>query len=530
MIKPLLKKIIIRLATMPPLFDLMNRALNTAPIILTLHRPTQPEFGIHGHDQRTIKEFLAFLRRHRYRMVTVDVIDAWMHDEDDRDMTNTVAFTLDDGYRDQADLIREVFLPMGVPVSMFLITDFIDGKDWPWDAKINWLIWNAPKQPIRVNVNGSELNLNLDGDKEQRWKAARTFRNIAMYAPPQEMRRAIDDLAEAVGISLPAVPPTCHQPVTWDEVRKLESEGIRFGSHSLNHYVFSSLNHEEALRQLQESRQRILAELKYPLLTFCYPVGCRNDYTGRELLVLPDVGYRSAVTMNPGIVEKPSCQTSHEQYAINRYGLPNEFEDFVQFVSWLGRVRYRLFRFSPFNCINAVYGSRRGLVNALITNVNYKLGKYRCYEQVDWSKVKRLIFICKGNVCRSPFAEAAFAQQSGLPVLSYGLVTYSGTMVNSVASRIALQLGVDITKHRSRKLDTEDLRDGDLIIGMEPAHCEQHWYSGINTDVQFTLLGLLNPTNKKPYLHDPYGLSDSYFYRCLSYISSTANSIELSKK
>lgn len=234
--------------------------------------------------------------------------------------------------------------------------------------------------------------------------------------------------------------------------------------------------------------------------------------------------------MNPGIVEKPTSHTSHEQYAINRYGLPNEFEDFVQEVSWIERVKYRLFRFSPCNYINAVYGSGRGLVTALITSVNYRLGKYRCYEKVNWSKVKRLIFICTGNVCRSPFAEAVFAQQYGLPALSYGLVTNKGTMVNPVASRIALQFGVDITKHQSRKLNTEDLRDGDLIIGMEPAHCEQHWYSEINTDVQFTLLGLLNPTNKKLYLHDPYGQSDSYYYRCLSYIYSTVKSIKLNQK
>ncbi|MEZ5583604.1 MAG: hypothetical protein R3F37_13415 [Candidatus Competibacteraceae bacterium] len=222
-----LNRTVIRLATWPPLFGLMNRVFNTAPIILTLHRPTRLELGIFGHDQRILRRYLTFLAHHRYRTITVDAIDAWVHGENDGDMTNTVAFTLDDGYRDQADLIRDVFLPMGVPVSMFLITDFVDGKDWPWDAKINWLILNAPRRLIRVTVGSIELKLGLDGDKKQRRDAARTFRSIVQYATPWELRRAIDDLAAAVDIPLPALPPACHQPITWDEARQLESQGIR---------------------------------------------------------------------------------------------------------------------------------------------------------------------------------------------------------------------------------------------------------------------------------------------------------------
>lgn len=519
----------IRLATLPVLFNLMNKVFNTTPIILTLHRPNCPDLGIYGHDKGMLRQYLAFLTRHRYRTITVDAIDAWMHGEQDGDMTNTVAFTIDDGYRDQADLIREVFLPMGVPVSMFLITGFIDGKDWPWDAKINWLIWNAPRKPIKMTVGKTELKLRLDGDKEQRHEASRILRNIVKYLKPWELRRAIDELAAAVNIPLPAVPPACHQAITWDEARALESQGVRFGSHSVNHYVFSSLNHNEAARQLRDSHQRLLAELKCPLATFCYPVGGRGDYTGRELLTLPEAGYRSALTMNPGVVQKLPYQARQEQYAINRYSLSAVSNDFVQQISWIERIKDKFRNHSPINYITAFYGSRRGLIRRFQANIDYWLGKYQHYEKINWLKVKRLVFICKGNVCRSPFAESV-ARQCGLPTTSYGLVTNQGTVVNPIASRIALQFGVNMTEHRTKQLNVEELEDGDLIIGMEPSHCESHWYTGVRVDVQFALIGLLEPTNKKPYLHDPYGLSDSYYYYCLSYIQRTLSAIAISTR
>lgn len=524
-----IKRTVIRLATWPPLFGLMNRVFNTAPIIFALHRPMRLESGIYGYDNGMISQYLAFLIRHRYHIITVDAIEAWMHGENDSDMINTVAFTFDDGYQDQADLIREVFVPMGVPANMFLITDFVDGKTWPWDAKINWLIWNAPRKLIKMTVGKAELKLDLDGDEQQRRHASRMFRNIVKYLKPGEMRRAIDVLAAAVEISLPAVPPACHQPIAWDEARTLESQGVRFGSHSVNHYVFSSLDYDEAVRQLRDSRQRLLAELKYPLATFCYPVGGNEDYTGRELLALPEAGYRLAVTMSPGTVQKPLCQAKQEQYSINRYSLPEVIEDFFQQISWIERIKDEFRKLSPMNYITAFYGSKSGLAQAFRVTVNYRLGKYKKYKQVNWLKVKRLVFVCKGNVCRSPFAESV-AKQCGLPAASYGLVTNPGTAVNPIASRIALQLGVDMTEHRTKKFNVEELEDGDLIIGMEPSHCESHWYAGVRVDVQFALLGLLKSVNKKPYLHDPYGLSESYYYYCLSYIQRTVSAILISTR
>ncbi|MEZ5583605.1 MAG: hypothetical protein R3F37_13420 [Candidatus Competibacteraceae bacterium] len=226
--------------------------------------------------------------------------------------------------------------------------------------------------------------------------------------------------------------------------------------------------------------------------------------------------------------KRPLRPAEQEQYEINRYSLPDAIESFVQIISWVKRVN-EFDKLSLVNYINTLYGSKKGLILTFQATINYQCGKYQDYQKVDWSRVKRLVFICTGNVCRSPFAQVV-AQQCGFPATSYGLNTDHGTQVNPIASRIALRLGVDMTEHQTRALNVEEFEDGDLIIGMEPSHCERHWYTGIRADVQFALLGLLTPGSKKPYLHDPYGLSDGYYYRCLSYIQRVVNDIEISNQ
>lgn len=516
------KKTVIRLLTLPPLFGWMNRVMNTAPVILTLHRRYCPESGILGHDPLVIKQYIEFLRRHGYRFVTLDVIDAWLRGEDERDMTNTVAFTLDDGYKDQAEMVREVFQPQGVPVSLFVITDFIDGKDWPWDAKINWLVFNGQRKRVSLTVAGEVFDLDL-GSKHTRLAAARKLRRTVMYTAPDEVRRIIGALAEGVGVPLPAQPPECHLPLSWDEARELEHAGNRFGSHSVNHYNFSTLGDDEADYQLAESRRRIRAELRQPLTVFCYPIGARWDYTGREILRTPEAGYTSAVTTCPGVVTRARFRQPLDRFAIPRYGCPDDVLTAIQYVSGIERAKDMVCAHNPTAFIDARYGSRRGFARAMGARLHYLAGRYRHYTRVDWSQVRRLVFVCKGNVCRSPFA-AAVATAKGLTAISYGLRTDQGTQVNPIATRIALRFGINMSMHRTCELSIDDLRAGDLVVGMEPSHCDAVQSLNLPPGVQVTLIGLWS-SRKAPFIQDPYGLSDDYFDSCYRIISDAVSGI-----
>ena len=88
--------------------------------------------------------------------------------------------------------------------------------------------------------------------------------------------------------------------------------------------------------------------------------------------------------------------------------------------------------------------------------------------------MKKLLFVCLGNICRSPSAEAvmnALIKKSGLEDKIYcdSAGTYGGHAGQPADSRMqshAIKRGYNLTSI-SRALTYNDLKDFDLIIGMD---------------------------------------------------------------
>ena len=82
-----------------------------------------------------------------------------------------------------------------------------------------------------------------------------------------------------------------------------------------------------------------------------------------------------------------------------------------------------------------------------------------------WAGARRVLFVCKGNICRSPYAHyhAARADTAGREFRSAGYYPKSGrpTPDNGVAA--ARALGLELGEHRSSPLDAEAVRWADMI-------------------------------------------------------------------
>src|SRR5277367_6390997 len=90
--------------------------------------------------------------------------------------------------------------------------------------------------------------------------------------------------------------------------------------------------------------------------------------------------------------------------------------------------------------------------------------------------MKTMLFICTGNVCRSPMAEALFRRavsgRGEFSALSAGLGAVDGQPPTPHSVRAMGELGVDISAQRSRMLTTELVRSADLILGMTHSHVD----------------------------------------------------------
>jgi peptidoglycan/xylan/chitin deacetylase (PgdA/CDA1 family) len=59
----------------------------------------------------------------------------------------------------------------------------------------------------------------------------------------------------------------------WDEIRRLQEQGVEFGSHSASHPFFTALSHEELVRECVRSRMVLERGLGAPVLALAYPYG-----------------------------------------------------------------------------------------------------------------------------------------------------------------------------------------------------------------------------------------------------------------
>ena len=89
-----------------------------------------------------------------------------------------------------------------------------------------------------------------------------------------------------------------------------------------------------------------------------------------------------------------------------------------------------------------------------------------------------ILFVCTGNTCRSPMAEAvARAQLQGrgwqhVQVASAGTTAEAGVGANAQAIAVAARRGIDLGAHNSAPLDEALVDWADLILVMSPSHYE----------------------------------------------------------
>jgi RpiB/LacA/LacB family sugar-phosphate isomerase len=90
--------------------------------------------------------------------------------------------------------------------------------------------------------------------------------------------------------------------------------------------------------------------------------------------------------------------------------------------------------------------------------------------------MKTILFVCTGNVCRSPMAEGIFRQavqgRGEYQVLSAGLGAVEGQPPSPYAVQAVNELGIDISALRSRLLTGELVEQADYIFGMTHSHID----------------------------------------------------------
>ena len=120
-----------------------------------------------------------------------------------------------------------------------------------------------------------------------------------------------------------------------------------------------------------------------------------------------------------------------------------------------------------------------------------------------------ILFVCTGNTCRSPLAEAlarGIALKrglSGVTISSAGTNAWENSPASDGALLVGMERQIDLTGHRARVLTPEIVSEADLILVMTSAHLEQVKQMGGRGKVH--VLDQYALGAESPGISDPYG-------------------------
>ncbi|MFZ2488866.1 MAG: low molecular weight protein arginine phosphatase [Anaerolineae bacterium] len=98
--------------------------------------------------------------------------------------------------------------------------------------------------------------------------------------------------------------------------------------------------------------------------------------------------------------------------------------------------------------------------------------------------MKRVLFVCTANICRSPMAMGLLRQrlaEDGLAdevqVTSAGVYGMDGEAASATGVKLLAERGVDIAAHRAHTLSEQEMTDTDLVLVMEESHRRSMFYN-----------------------------------------------------
>jgi len=148
----------------------------------------------------------------------------------------------------------------------------------------------------------------------------------------------------------------------------------------------------------------------------------------------------------------------------------------------------------------------------------------------------RILVVCSGNICRSPYA-AAYLQRrlaamgvTGIEVHSAGTLGILSSPPSPETLRLAQADGLDLSSHRSQGLSFEQVDEADIILVMEEAHRAILTERFPECRGRVHLLSEFHPSVRAaaaaPDIFDPIGMPLTDYRRCFALLRDAADGFQ----
>lgn len=293
-------------------------------VIFTLHhvRPAQKGSGFEPNAILSITP--GFLETTIRAVMECDLVPVHLHDlpallADPSDRRKFVAFTLDDGYRNNATFAAPVFRSFGVPYTIFINPGFVERSRTMWWETAAALTHDAGEFQFDFGAGPVVVP---SASRAQKLAAFEKLAGFVQSIDEDEAVARIDEAARAQGID----PVAIVEELVMDraELRALaEDPLVHFGAHTVTHVNLRRVDAERLYREIHESATAVERYVDRRPQSFSYPYGWSSAVGEREVQAAAEAGFAVAVTTQPGVLGPASLE---RPTALPRVSLNGRFQ------------------------------------------------------------------------------------------------------------------------------------------------------------------------------------------------------------
>lgn len=176
-------------------------------------------------------------------------------------------------------------------------------------------------------------------------------------------------------------------------------------------------------------------------------------------------------------------------------------------------------------------GRARGSAVSLLSSTK----AWRRFERLRLRRLlranPRILFVCRGNICRSPFAEAYANQRlsaaglSSIQTSSAGSYPVAGRPSPDVAREVSREFGVSLEDNRSRVLDSTLTEWAGAVVCMDARDEEILRSTFPGTRGKLFYLGPFNMAARQVLIADPWNEPAEVFRQCYAEVAASIDGL-----
>ncbi|MCA9400796.1 MAG: polysaccharide deacetylase family protein [Candidatus Omnitrophica bacterium] len=253
-----------------------------------------PDVSLDPHPTVTqeilrFKKQVAFLKKY-FHLITLDELSRAIS-EGTVYHQPTAAITVDDGYKDNFQLLFPVLKENNIKATIFLNSGLINTDKRLWFRDLELHIKRSEKMSVRFNGRDYPL-----ADKKHKREAYLKIVSFLKNIPTVERNNRLEGLYQKLG----ARTGSERDMMTWQEVKEMAAWGVCFGAHTMTHPIVTQVPVDEAKDEIRLSKDTIEETLGIAVRHFAFPNGRPQDFNDELREYCREIGFETVASCEYG--------------------------------------------------------------------------------------------------------------------------------------------------------------------------------------------------------------------------------------